>query len=125
MNQKLHQHLSGGYVTNQSRQSTLDTGTCCLLPGEYGQWACVAQDLDPNSPYLLLWACLMAMEGTSQRQLLRLCGWIVPFRWHVPGYNVIQNPVSFVFNIFVISNPTPFSLSPTQAVPEAGRCVDQ
>ena len=59
-----------------------------MLPGEYGQWACVAQDLDPNSPYLLLWGCLMAIVGTSftsQRQLLRACGWIVPFRWHVPN----------------------------------------
>ena len=85
----------------------MDTGARCLLPGEYGQWACVAQDLDPNSPYLLLWGCLMAMEGTSftsQRQLLRACGWIVPFRWHIPGSNVIQNPVSF-FSISLLSLP--------------------
>ena len=106
----------------------MDTGACCLLPGEYWQWACVSQDLDPNSPYLLLWACLMAMEGTSfssQRQLLRACVWIVPFRGHVPGSNVIQNPVSFVLNLYVTSTPTPFSLSPTKVASEAGRCVAQ
>jgi hypothetical protein len=108
MNQKLHQHLSGGIEINPFRQSTKDTGACCLLPEEYGQWACVAKDLDPNSPYLLLWVCIMVMEGScvsSQRKLLRACGWIVPFRWKVPGSNEIQKPVS----LFSISL---FSLSP-------------
>ena len=107
MNQKLHQNLAGGLVTNPARQSTKDTGACCLLPGKYGQWACVAQDLDPTSPYLLLWACIMVMEGSSfssQRQLLRACGWIVPFRWKVLSSNEIQNPVSLLsISVFSLS----------------------
>ena len=99
MNQKLHQHLAGELVTNAARGSSKDTGACSLLPWEYGQWACVAQDLDPSSPYLLLWASLMTMEGsscTSQRKLLRALGWFVPFRWKVATTNAIENPVSLL-----------------------------
>ena len=111
MNQKLHQHLAGGLVTNAARGSSKDTGACSLLPGEYGQWACVAQYLDPSSPYLLLWASMMTMEGsscTSQRQLLRALGWVVPFRWKVPSLsgttNAIENPVSLLSTfVYVLS----------------------
>ena len=85
-------------MTNPARGSGKDTGSCCLLPGEYGQWSCVAQGLDPGSPYLLLWAALMCLEGTSctdQRVLLRALGWVVPFRWKVGTSNAVENPVCY------------------------------
>jgi hypothetical protein len=97
LNQRFHQHLCGGLVTSPVRGSELDTGSCALLPGEYGQWACVARGLDPSSPYLLLWATIMSLEGTScvdQREVLKACGWVVPFRWRVGTGNKVENPVS-------------------------------
>jgi hypothetical protein len=98
LNQKFHQHLCGGLVTNPARGSHKDTGAGCLLPREYGQWACVAQELDPGSPYLLCWAALMCMDGTcctNQRKLLRALGWVVPFRWRVGSSDAVENPVSY------------------------------
>ena len=96
LNQRFHQHLCGGWVTNPRRGTELDTGACALLPGEYGQWSCVGQGLDPGSPYLLLWGALMCLEGTSctdQRVVLKACGWVVPFRWRVGTSNKVENPV--------------------------------
>ena len=97
INVKLHQHLSGGLVTNPARGSVKDTGACSLLPGEYGQWAFVAQELDTGTPYLLCWAAIMGLEGTSctsQRKLLKALGWVVPFRWRVGTSNAVENLVS-------------------------------
>ena len=97
LNQRFHQHLCGGLNTCPGRGTELDTGSCALLPGEYGQWACVGRGLDPASPYLLLWACIMSLEGTScgdQRVVLKACGWVVPFRWRVGTGNKVENPVS-------------------------------
>ena len=97
INVKLHQHLSGGLVTNPARGSDRDTGACCLIPGEYGRWAFVAQELDSGSPYLLCWAAIMGLEGTSctsQRKLLKTLGWVVPFRWRVGTSNAVENLVS-------------------------------
>ena len=98
LNQRFHQHLCGGLVTSPGRGSELDTGSCALLPGEYGQWACVARGLDPASPYLLLWAFVMCMEGTplaSQRQLLTALRFKVSFRWQPSQSNKIIKPVSY------------------------------
>ena len=97
LNQRFHQHLCGGLNTSPGRGTELDTGSCALLPGEYGQWACVGRGLDPASPYLLLWACIMSLEGTScvdQRVVLKACGWVIPFRWRVGTGNKVENPVS-------------------------------
>jgi hypothetical protein len=123
LNQRFHQHLCGGLNTCPGRGTELDTGSCALLPGEYGQWACVGRGLDPASPYLLLWACIMSLEGTScgdQRVVLKACGWVVPFRWRVGTGNKVENPVSTswlaprLYYIFVLCRS-----SHIQAVPGA------
>ena len=123
LNQRFHQHLCGGLNTCPGRGTELDTGSCALLPGEYGQWACVGRGLDPASPYLLLWACIMSLEGTScgdQRVVLKACGWVVPFRWRVGTGNKVENPVSTswlaprLYSIFVLCRS-----SHIQAVPGA------
>ena len=51
---------------------------------------------DPDTPYLLWWAAIMGMEGTSfadQRQLLTVLGWIVPFLYK-KGHRIVKPLVS-------------------------------
>ena len=51
---------------------------------------------DPDTPYLLKWAAIMGLEGTSfsdQRRLLIALGWIVPYRYR-DGHKIVKPLVS-------------------------------
>ena len=83
-------------MERDSRATTADWGGCALLPGEQGQWAAMAMGYDVDTPYLLLWAAIMGLEGTSfsdQRKLLTCLGWIVPYRYKA-GHKVVKPLVS-------------------------------
>ena len=75
-----------------TRATSADWGACCLLPGEQGQWVVQAMGYDPDTPFLLLWAAVMGLEGTGfaeQRKLLTCLGWIVPNRFR-DGHKVVK-----------------------------------
>ena len=56
----------------------------------------MAMGYNVDTPYLLLWAAIMGLEGTSfsdQRKLLTCLGWIVPYRYKA-GHKVVKPLVS-------------------------------
>ena len=83
--------------SNKQRSTELYIGKCLYLPGEQGQWCVMALRLSTTTPYLLLWAFIMTMEGASllsHRDLLTALGFFVTFRWKLPHSNQIVKPVS-------------------------------
>ena len=100
INQKLASHLQGKDVTRASRQTKADWGSCVWLPGEQGQHVYTGLGLGlegASYPVLLSWTGVMCLEGATlvqQRQLLSLLGYVVPFKWRVPGSTAHVNPVS-------------------------------
>ena len=84
-----------------TRQTSADWGSCPLLPGEQGQQLCQGMGLclegATDYPRLLAWGAVMGLEGASlvqQRELLHLLGYVVPFKWRVPGSMAGIKPVS-------------------------------
>ena len=54
-------------------------------------------------PRLLAWGAVMGLEGASlvqQRELLHLLGYVVPFKWRVPGSTAGSKPVSILLVMF-------------------------
>ena len=77
-------HLVSRLVTSEGRGSSLDPCACPLLPGGLGQWVAEALQLSTTVPYLLLWAYVMALEGTPPMlylSLLESLGYLPRFRW--------------------------------------------
>ena len=94
-------HLYGRGVDRTSRSNSADWGSCPLLPGGQGQHLCMGMGLclegATDYPRLLAWGAVMGLEGASlvqQRELLHLLGYVVPFKWRVPGSTAGSKPVS-------------------------------
>ena len=97
VNQLFCQDILGKINSTRQRSTELDIGKCLYLPGEKGQWCMKALRLSTTTPYLLLWAFIMTMEGaslSSHRDLLTALGFFVTFRWKLPHSNQIVKPVS-------------------------------
>ena len=99
-NTGLANHLYGKTTTRTSRSTSADWGSCPLLPGEQGQHLCMGMGLclegATDYPRLLAWGAVMGLEGASlvqQRELLHLLGYVVPFKFWVPGSSTGSNPV--------------------------------
>ena len=78
------QASSLSFGSAESRGSSLDPCACPLLPGGLGQWVAEALQLSTTVPYLLLWAYVMALEGTPPvlyLSLLESLGYLPRFRW--------------------------------------------
>ena len=84
ISQRFGQHTNYQRIERATRGTDGDWGTCCLLPGEQGQWPVQGMGYGDSTPHLYCWGAIMGMEGTpfeDQRQLLTCLGWIVPFRF--------------------------------------------
>ena len=67
-----------------SRRTTQNHPSCPLVPGGLGQWVVMATRQCATAPYLLLWGIVAVREGTCHtlfREVLRVLGWHLPFRW--------------------------------------------
>ena len=60
----LPKHYVARLTTKPTRRTAVDPSACPLLPGGLGQWVAKALQLSTTVPYLLLWAHIMAVEGT-------------------------------------------------------------
>ena len=107
VNTGLANHLYGRTTTRTSRSTSADWGSCPLLPGEQGQHLCMGMGLclegATDYPRLLAWGAVMGLEGASlvqQRELLHLLGYVVPFKWRVPGSTAGSKPVSIFLVMF-------------------------
>ena len=117
VNSDLARHLYGRGVDRTSRQTSADWGSCPLLPGEQGQQMCAGMGLalegSTDYPRLLAWGAMMGLEGTplvQQRELLHLLGYVVPFKWRIPGSMAGTKPVSILPNLATCLLFHPFQL---------------
>ena len=77
-------HLLASFASGVSRRTTLNHPSCPLVPGGLGQWVVMATRQSATAPYLLLWGFVAVKEGTCHtlfREVLRVLGWHLPFRW--------------------------------------------
>jgi hypothetical protein len=94
-------HLLASFASGASRRTTLNHPSCPLVPGGLGQWVVMATRQSATTPYLLLWGFVAVREGTCHtlfREVLRVLGWHLPFRWTDKSTvgNATAVPVSLV-----------------------------
>ena len=94
-------HLLASFATGNSRRTSLNHPSCPLVPGGLGQWVVMATRQSATTPFLLLWGFVAVREGTCHtlfREVLRVLGWHLPFRWTDKSTvgNATAVPVSLV-----------------------------
>ena len=97
-------HLLATFATGASRRTTVNHPSCPLVPGGLGQWVVMATRQSATTPYLLLWGFVAVREGTCHtlfREVLRVLGWHLPFRWTDKSTvgNAVAVPVSLLKNL--------------------------
>ena len=96
-------HLLATFATG-ARRTTVNHPSCPLVPGGLGQWVVMATRQSATTPYLLLWGFVAVREGTCHtlfREVLRVLGWHLPFRWTDKSTvgNAVAVPVSLLKNL--------------------------